>query len=93
MAVPSSGLFIVMASLLIGTPAVSDSRDRGYRQCSSQYQGEDFHDALPVVNEKLQIPAAPDNSAKDAVLVELAPRKRADQIFPRTLLGARIFPT
>ena len=68
MAVPSSGLFIVMASLLIGAPAVSDSGYRGYRQCSSQYQGEDFHDALPVVIEKLQIPATPDDSAKDAVL-------------------------
>ena len=77
MAVPSSGLFIVMASLLIGTPAVRDSGYRGNRQCSSQYQGDDFHDALPVVIERLQIPAAPDDSAKDAVFVELAPRNNA----------------
>ena len=56
MAVPSSGFFIVMASLLIGSTAVSDSGYRGYRQCSSQYQGEDFHDALPVVIEKTTNP-------------------------------------
>ena len=68
MAVSSASFFIVMASLLIGTPAVRDSGYRGYRQCSSQYQGEDFHDALPVDIEKLQIPATPDDSAKDAVL-------------------------
>nr|WP_262384940.1 hypothetical protein [Pseudomonas fragi] len=64
----SASFFIVMASLLIGTPAVRDSGNRGYRQCSSQYQGKDFHGALPVVIEKLQIPATPDDSAKDAVL-------------------------
>lgn len=70
MAVPSAGFFIVMASLLIGTPAVCDSRDRGDCQCSSQYQGNDFHDALPVVIEKLQVPAAPDHSAQNAVFVD-----------------------
>ena len=63
MAVPSASFFIVMASLFISTPAVSDSGYRGYHQRSSQYQGDDFHDALPVVIEKLQIPAAPDDSA------------------------------
>lgn len=63
MAVSSASFFIVMASLLIGAPAVRDSGYRGDRQCSSQYQGEDFHDALPVVIEKLQIPATPDDSA------------------------------
>ena len=73
----SAGFFIVMASLLIGSTAVSDSGYRGYCQCSSQYQGDDFHDALPVVIERLQIPAAPDDSAEDAVFVELAPRNNA----------------
>ena len=68
MAVSSASFFIVMASLLIGAPAVRDSGHRSYRQCSSQYQGKDFHGALPVVIEKLQIPATPDDSAKDAVL-------------------------
>lgn len=77
MTVSSAGFFIVMASLLIGSPAVSDGRYRCDCQCSSQYQGEDFHDALPVVIEKLQIPAAPDDSTKDAVFIELAPRNNA----------------
>ena len=63
MTVPSAGFFIVMASLLIGSTAVSDSRHRCDCQCTSQYQGEDFHDAPPVVIEKLQIPAAPDDFA------------------------------
>lgn len=70
MAVSSASFFIVMASLLIGAPAVRDSGYRGYRQCCSQYQGDDFHDALPVVIEKLQIPAAPDHSAQNAVFID-----------------------
>ena len=63
MTVSSAGFFIVMASLLIGSTAVSDSGYRCDCQRSSQYQGDEFHDALPVVIEKLQIPAAPDDSA------------------------------
>ncbi len=63
MAVSSASFFIVMASLLIGAPAVRDSGHRSYRQRSSQYQGDEFHDALPVVIEKLQIPAPPDDFA------------------------------
>ena len=70
MAVASSGFFIIMASLLIGATAVSVSGYRGYRQCSSQYQGDDFHDALPVSIEKLQIAAAPNHSAQNAVFVD-----------------------
>ncbi len=81
MAVSSAGFFIVMASLLIGSPAVSESRDGGDCQCSSQYQGDNFHDALPVVIEILQIAAAPDDAAKDAVLVELATRNNAVWVF------------
>ena len=81
MTVSGTGFFIVMASLLIGSTAVSDSGYRCDCQCSSQYQGEDFHDALPVVIEKLQIPATPDDSAEDVVLVELAPRKDAVRVF------------
>ena len=68
--VSSTGFFIVMASLLIGAPAVRDSGYRGYCQCCGQYQGDDFHDALPVVIEKLQIPAAPNYSAQNAVFVD-----------------------
>ena len=67
----SASFFIVMASLLIGSTAVSDSGYRCDCQCSSQYQGEDFHDALPVVIEKLQIPAPPDHPTQNAVLVDL----------------------
>ena len=63
MTMSGAGLFVVVTSLLVGAPAVSDGRHRGNCQCSSQYQGDDFHDALPVVIEKLQIPAAPDDSA------------------------------
>ena len=70
MAVSSASFFIVMASLLIGAPAVRDSGYRGYRQCSSQYQGDDFHDALPVDIEKLQIATAPDHAAQNAVFVD-----------------------
>ena len=70
MAVPRSGFFIVMASLLIGSNAVSDSGYRCDYQCSSQYQCEDFLDALPVDIEKLQIPAPPDYPAQNAVLVD-----------------------
>ena len=70
MAVSSSGFFIVMASLLIGAPAVRDRGYRGYRQCCSQYQRDDFHDSLPVVIAKLQIPASPDHSAQNAVFVD-----------------------
>ena len=70
MAVSSSGFFIVMASLLIGAPAVRDSGYRGDRQCSCQYQGDDFHDALPVGIEKLQISTAPNHSAQNAVFVD-----------------------
>ena len=88
MAVSSASFFIVMASLLIGAPAVRDSGYRGYRQCSSQYQGEDFHDALPVVIEKLQIPAAPDDSAEYAMLVELAPRNNAVWVFAAFIIVA-----
>lgn len=43
MAVSSAGFFIVMASLLIGSPAVGNSRYRGDCQCSSQYQSDNFH--------------------------------------------------
>lgn len=70
MTVPSASFFIVMTSLLIGAPTVCDSRDRGNCQCSSQYQSDDFHDALPVGIEKLQISTAPNHSAQNAVFVD-----------------------
>ena len=70
MAMSSASFFIVMASLLIGAPAVCDSRDRGDCQRRSQYQGDDFHDALPVGIEKLQISTAPNHSAQNAMFVD-----------------------
>ena len=70
MAMSSTGFFIAMASLLIGASTMCESRDRGDCQCSSQYQGDDFHDALPVGIEKLQIAASPNHSAQNAVFVD-----------------------
>ena len=60
----------LLGRLLSRLIAVSVSGYRGYRQCSSQHQCDDFHDALPVGIEKLQISAAPNHSAQNAVLVD-----------------------
>jgi hypothetical protein len=56
--VPRSGLFIVVATLFVGSAAVGNGRDRGGCKDRGQNEAGDFHNAFPVLIENLKIAGA-----------------------------------